>query len=158
MRVRVWAGIVGLVFAHFFLHLGLELGRSAPDLLTLALLIGAREAGLGTAAGMGLLFGLLEDAHAVLGFGANVLAMTVVGVAASSTRDLFVGDSLRYFVAYLFFGKWLRDLLYWILVGEDVREPFVRWWLMEGSLSAFYMTVIGLGVLALTGAWRESLR
>ncbi len=47
MRIRVWAGIVFLVLAHFFLHLGFELGRSAPDLLTLALLIGAREVRLG---------------------------------------------------------------------------------------------------------------
>ena len=47
-----------LVLLHFFLHLGLSLGREAPDLLTLALLLAARETRMGTAAALGFFFGI----------------------------------------------------------------------------------------------------
>ena len=91
--IRVWAVVGLLVILHFGLHLSLALGKSAPDLLTLALLIAAREAGVGAAAGLGFLFGLLDDAFSVVAFGANTFALTVTGVLGSKARDLFVGDS-----------------------------------------------------------------
>ena len=42
-----------LVVLHFGLHLRLALGKSAPDLLVVALLIAAREVGVGAGAGQG---------------------------------------------------------------------------------------------------------
>lgn len=155
---RVWAVVVALAVLHFLLHVGFGLGSVAPDLLTVALLVGVREVGVGWGAGMGMLFGLLEDAFAVLGFGASTVAMTIVGVAGARSRDLFVGDSLVFLVSYLFMGKWARDLLHWIAVGEEVRQPFLDSMLIGSSLAAAYATVVGVVAVAMSGSWWETVR
>ena len=113
---------------------------------------------MGVAAGIGFAFGLLLDAFSLLAFGANVVAMTVLGAAAARTRDLFVGDSFFFVISYLFLGKWVKDLLHWVLVGEGVREPFVQAILVESSLNAVYAAGVGVLVVTVTGAWWESLR
>ena len=154
---RHWGTVVVLVVLHFLLHLGIGLDEGAPDLLTVALLLAARDVGTGAGAGIGFVLGLLEDAFSVLAFGASTLAMTLVGAAGSVTRELFVGDSLSFLVAYLFLGKWARDLIHWALMGEGLREPFVQALLVEGSLAAVYATAVGLVALAVTGALTESL-
>lgn len=158
MRVpwRVWAVVALLVVVHFVLHLGLGIGSAAPDLLTVALLVAVREVRTGTGAGIGFVFGLLEDAYSVLAFGANALALSVVGAIGARARDLFVGDSLSFVVVYLFVGKWSRDLIYWVVAGEGLREPFVRAMLVEGSVAAVWATLVGLVALTLTGAWWET--
>ena len=110
-RALVWFVVAGLFLLHFLLHVGMGLGRVAPDLLTVALLLAAREVGVGTAAASGLVLGLLEDALSVLSFGANAVAMSIVGLLGAVTRDLFVGDSLFFLVSYFVAGKFVRDLL-----------------------------------------------
>ncbi len=152
----LWITVVGLVVLHLFLHLGLGLGAEAPDLLTVGLLLAVREGGAGTGAGLGFAFGLLEDAFSVLAFGANTVAMTLVGAVGARARELFVGDSLLFVVAYLALGKWLRDLIHWVVVGEAVREPFVRAMLVQGGLAALYAAAVGLVVLAVAGELREA--
>jgi rod shape-determining protein MreD len=147
-----------LALLHFLLHMGLGLGNRAPDLLTISLLLAAREVGMGTAAGIGFAFGLLLDAFSLLAFGANTVAMTLLGAAGARTRDLFVGDSFFFVVSYLFLGKWVKDLLYWVLVGEGIREPFVQAVLVESSVNALYVAGVGVLVVTVTGAWWESLR
>jgi hypothetical protein len=84
---RTWILVAALVIVHFLLHVGLGYGRGAPDLLTLGLLLAAREVRAGAAAAVGLLFGLLEDALSVLAFGANTVAMTAIGILGAFTRD-----------------------------------------------------------------------
>lgn len=155
---RIWGTVILLALLHFFLRLGLGLGDSTPDLLVIALLIAAREVGMGSAAGIGFFFGLLEDAFSTLAFGASTLALTVVGAVGARTRDLFVGDSLLFLVSYLFLGKWTRDLIHWLAVGESVREPFVQAILVEGSLAAVYVTLVGVVAMTVSGAWWESLK
>ncbi len=155
---RVWGVAALLVLVHFLLHLGLGLGEAAPDLLTVALLLGAREVGMGTAAFLGLLLGLLEDAFSVLSFGANAVAMTIVGAAAALTRTFFVGDSLFFLVSYLFVGKWARDLLFWTFAGESAREPFVDSVVVQGTIQAGYAALVGVAVMVFTGAWWQSIR
>ena len=156
--LRVWVAVVLLAFFHFLLHLGLGFGNVAPDLLTISLLLAACEVGMGTAAGIGFVFGLLLDAFSLLAFGANTVAMTALGAAGARTRDLFVGDSFFFVVSYLFLGKWVKDLLHWLLVGEGVREPFFQALLVQSSLNAAYVAVVGVLVVTITGAWWESLR
>jgi rod shape-determining protein MreD len=157
-RRRVWIVVATLVVLHFFLHVGLGLGPVAPDLLTLALLIGARALGPGAAAGMGLGFGLLEDALSVLSFGANAVAMTALGAFGSLTRDLFVGDSLVFLVSYFVLGKWLRDLMHWLMVSEPLRRPFLDQVLLQGFVGGAYAAVVGIFVMAVSGLWRETPR
>jgi rod shape-determining protein MreD len=136
--------VPALVILHFFLHLGLGIGRGAPDLLTVALLVAAREVGIGGSGGIGLFFGLLEDSFSVLAFGANALAMTVVGILGARTRDLFVGESLSFFFWYLALGIWLRGFFYWVVVGEGLREPFVNAVLVDGTVGAIYGALVGI--------------
>lgn len=152
--------VVGAVLTvlHFLLHLGLGIGGAAPDLLTVALLLMSRELGIGSAAGVGLVLGLLEDALSVLAFGVNSVAMTLLGLAGGTTRDLFVGDSLVFLVSYFVLGKFARDLVAWLLMGAALREPFVSHALVQGLLGGFYAAVVGIAVMAVTGLWRESPR
>ncbi|GMR12378.1 MAG: hypothetical protein BMS9Abin29_0567 [Gemmatimonadota bacterium] len=155
---RVSIVVVGLAVLHFLLHVGFGLGDVAPDLLTVALLVGVREVDVGWGAGIGLVLGLLEDAFAALAFGASTVAMTIVGAAGARTRDLFVGDSLTFLASYLFVGKWLRDLVYWIAVGEGLRQPFVESMLIGSGLAAAYATVVGVVAIAISGSWWETVR
>lgn len=143
--------VVVLFILHFVLHVGFGIGRAAPDLLTIALLLMAREVGVGTAAGLGLFFGLLEDSLSVLAFGANSVAMTAIGILGSLTRDLFVGDSWLFVPSYLFIGKLTRDFAQWVLVGDELRRPFADQVVAQGGLSALYVALVGL---VLTGAVR----
>ena len=63
---RVWLLVAVLAFSHLLLHVGFGIGRAAPDLLTVALLLGARELGMGRAAGLGLFFGLVQAAAGIV--------------------------------------------------------------------------------------------
>jgi rod shape-determining protein MreD len=152
---KVWGTVTFLVLLHFGLHTGFGLGAVAPDLLSVALLVVAREVGTGTGAGIGFGFGLLEDAFSALAFGANAVAMTVVGALGTRTRDLFVGDSIYFLPSYFFAGKWLKDLVYWMAAGDAVRGPFVQEILVESPVAAVYAAVVGTVVATVTGAgWR----
>ena len=157
-RTLVWVVVAGLFLLHFVLHVGLGWGRAAPDLLTVALLLAAREVGVGTAAGTGLVFGLLEDALSVLSFGANGVAMSIVGLAGAVTRDLFVGDSLFFLVSYFVAGKFLRDLLHWVFVGDSIRQPFMDQVVVQGLIGGMYAAMVGLAIMAVTGLWRDAPR
>ena len=156
--LRIW-GVVGfLILLHFGLHLSLGLAESAPDLLIVALLIAAREVEIGGGAALGFFLGLLDDAFSVLAFGANTFAMTLVGMGGARTRDLFVGDSLFFLASYLVLGKWMRDLLHWVAVGEGLRESFVDTMLIQSPISAAYAGVVGLVVIAISGLGWETVR
>ena len=146
-----------LVVLHFLLHLGMGIGPGAPDLLTLALLLAVREVGMGWGAGLGFAFGLLEDSFSGLAFGANTLALALTGALGARTRELFVGDSLLFFSFYLAGGKWVRDLVHWIAAGEVGREPFLNAVLVDGSLSAACVALVGI-LLILPFGGREDLR
>jgi len=154
---RIWGTVFLLVTLHFILHTGLGMGASAPDLLIVALLILAREVPVGAGAGAGFVLGLLEDAFSALAFGANAIALTVVGALAARTRDLFVGDSKFFLPSYFFGGTLVRELVYWMAAGEAVREPFVQSLLVEAPIAALYAALVGSAVAVLTGAgWRTS--
>jgi rod shape-determining protein MreD len=153
---RTWILVAALVILHLLLHVGLGYGRGAPDLLTIGLLLSAREVRAGWAAAIGLFFGLLEDALSVLAFGANTVAMTAIGILGASTRDLFVGDSRLFVISYFFVGKWARDFIHWIMVGEQLRRPFLDQVLVEGLVGSAYAAAVGLVLVTLVGRPIES--
>lgn len=155
-RPLIWVLVAVLFLLHFVLHVGLGIGRAAPDLLTMALLLAARDVSLGTAAGVGLLFGLLEDSLSVLAFGANSVAMTTVGILGALTRDLFVGDSRLFVVSYLFLGKLVRDLAHWVLVGQELRQPLSEQVIVQGGIGALYLAAIGLALTFVVRLTAES--
>lgn len=148
-RTGLWVLVLMLFPLHFVLHVGFGLSGSAPDLLTIALLLAAREVGLGGASLVGLLFGLVEDSLTVLAFGANSITMTLIGVFGAFTRDLFVGDSKLFVLLYFFAGKWMRDFLHWIMMGQELRQPFVDQVLTKGSVAAMYVALVGMGLVSL---------
>ena len=154
MRTRTVVAVSLLVVAHFFIHVGFGIGAAAPDLLTLALLLLARESHMAAAAAVGLAMGLTEDAQGLLAFGAGGFAMASVGALASWTRDFFVGETRVFVVAYLFLGKWVRDFLFWVAVGPDARPGAFGALVVEAGLAALYMTLIGLVVSFLLGDLR----
>ena len=156
--LRTWGVVVFLVVLHFGLHLSLDLGESAPDLLVVALLIAAREVNIGWGAGIGFVLGLLDDAFSVLAFGSNTFALTLLGMGGARTRDLFVGDSLFFLTSYLVLGKWVRDLLHWVAVGGGLRESFVDTMLIQSPISAVYAGVVGLVVITISGLGWETVR
>jgi rod shape-determining protein MreD len=151
-----WGVVVLLVILHFILHVGLGIRSAAPDLLTVALLLGARDLRIGSAAGLGFFFGLLEDALSVLVFGASALTMTLLGILGAGTREIFMGDSRLFVVSYFFAGKWLRDLLHWTMMGEELRGPFVDQVLLQGFTGALYVAAIGVVAAAITGMSSDS--
>ena len=156
VRVRVWLVVAVLATLHLLLHVGLSMDGGAPDLLTLGLLLASREIGIGKAASLGLFFGLLEDALSVLAFGANGVAMTILGIGGALTRDLFVGDSRFFLVSYVLIGKWTRDLFHWIAVGAGQRQPFVEEVLVDGGIASLYVVAVGLVVTMVTGLGRDT--
>jgi cell shape-determining protein MreD len=152
----LWGLVAGLFVFHFLLHVGFGIGDLAPDLLTVALLLVAREVELGTAAGVGLGFGLLEDSMSVFSFGTSGVAMTLVGMMGATTRDLFVGDSRLFIASYFLAGKWIRELLHWVATGQAFREPFVNEVLVNGFLSAAYAAAVGMALTELIGLRRSA--
>ncbi|MEO2158244.1 MAG: rod shape-determining protein MreD [bacterium] len=141
-----WTLILFLVVLHLFLRLTLGYGHSAPDLFVVALLLATREVSLGTGSLLGLLLGILEDGFSVVSFGAHAFSFSVLGLVSGRIRDIFVGDSAIFMAAYFFLGKFLRDLLYWIAVGDLARDPFIDIFLPDALLAATYVGLVGVGV------------
>ncbi|TVP75330.1 MAG: hypothetical protein EA352_08435 [Gemmatimonadales bacterium] len=152
--VRIVLVLATLPALHFLLQVGFGAGRWAPDLLTLALLLVAREMRMSSAALTGLVLGLLEDAFSILAFGANAAAMAILGVLGARSRDLFVGESVLFHLGYLFLGGWIRAILHWTFSGEGARTGFREVFLLEGPVDALWMAVAGLLVLVLVGGLR----
>lgn len=142
-----WVFFGLLVLVHFLLHIGLGLGNSAPDLLTVALLLGVRRVRGSVAAVIGLLLGLLNDSLSISSFGADAITLTLLGYVAARSRDLFEGDSLLFVAGYLFLGKWLHDLGYWALARDTARPDFLGQFLLHWPLTALYAA--GVGIVAL---------
>lgn len=144
-----WIFIAVLVVLHFFLHLTLGLGVRAPDLLVVAVLLGARPLPGAGAATLGFGLGLLEDAVSIAAFGAAAATFTVIAYVGSRSRDLFVGDSLFFLGGYLFLGKWAQEALYYGLAAAVRRGEPVPALLIQAPLSALYAAAVGLVLIVI---------
>lgn len=139
--------VAALFGVHLLLHAGLGLGREAPDLAVVAVLAGSRLLAVRWGAALGLLAGLAEDSVSMTAFGSHTFALTLVGAGGSWSRDVFLGESILFTAGFLFLGKWVRDLLRW-LVADAGRQPFTEQMLIGSSLDALYVAAIGVVVLA----------
>lgn len=147
-RGGFWLFVALLVVLHFTLHLSLGLGRTAPDLLTVAALLGARRLPGAGAAALGLALGLLNDALSLVAFGASAVALTAVSYLGSRTRDVFEGESVLFGAIYLFLGKWLHDTIYFLLgLARGGTDDAVGVLLTSAPIAAAYAA--GAGLLAL---------
>lgn len=138
-----WGVALGFPILHFTLHVGLGVGAGGPDLLTVGLLVLARRTRVGTAAGIGFALGLMEDALSTLSFGANAMALTVIGILAPWSRELFVGESVTFLAFYLALGIWLRGVIYWLLAQDALGVEAVRALLVQAPVAAVYGSVVG---------------
>lgn len=143
-RAALIALVVLLVVLHFVLRVGVGLGQLVPDLVTVAVLLAARQVRPGWAAGLGLLLGILEGAVVPLTFGASALALTLLGFLASRTREAFSGGGMVFLAFYLFAGKWLYDILLYTIVLASARPGPASTLLLISPLAAVYATAAGL--------------
>lgn len=139
-----WLFIGLLVVLHFILHLSLGLGAWAPDLLTLAVLLGARQLSAGWAGGLGFALGLLEDGVSLGAFGAAAITQTLIGFLGARSRDLFVGESFLFLSLYLFVGAWLKNALYYGIAQAVRRGEPLEALLVYAPLDAAYVAAAGL--------------
>lgn len=146
MTFRVVVLTAGLILMHLVLHVALGFGEGAPDLFVVAILLGSRAMNVRTAAALGLLLGLLEDAYSMTSFGSNVLALTVLGMAGAKSRDLFVGDSMSFTISFFFLGAWLRILLVWAVTEPVMRPALDERFLLHSGLLALYAASVGLAL------------
>ncbi|MCY3612964.1 MAG: rod shape-determining protein MreD [Gemmatimonadetes bacterium] len=144
MTRRVVGLTAGLILMHLVLHVALGLGREAPDLFVVALLLASRSMNVRSAAALGMLLGLLEDAYSMTSFGSNVLAMTVLGMAGAKSRDLFVGDSKSFLATFFLLGAWLRIAIVWAVTESAVRPDLDQRLLVESVLMALYAASCGI--------------
>jgi len=152
---RLFWVVVGLLpLAHLFLHVGLGLGGWVPELMAVGLLLMSREMPMDRAAGLGFGLGILEDAFSILAFGSNTLAMTLLGVLSSRSRDFFLGDSVFFLLIYLALGVWLRIGFQWVFAGAGARGSLLETLGIEAPITALYAAVVGTLLLLVTGAWR----
>jgi len=140
-----WIFIIVLVVLHFGVHVALGMRGLAPDFLTIALLLGARRLSGAGAAGLGLGLGLLNDALSLTAFGALAVTYAIVGFLGARSRDMFEGDSLLFVAAYIFLGKWVRDLLYQFLARNEAWS-----YVWSGAfLAALYTALAAVAALTL---------
>lgn len=144
--MRVVVLTVGLILMHLVLHVALGLGREAPDLFVVALLLASRSMNVRAAAVLGMLLGLLEDAYSMTSFGSNVLAMTLLGMAGAKSRDLFVGDSKSFLATFFLLGAWVRFALVWAVTDSAVRPDLDQRLLVESVLLALYAASFGIAI------------
>jgi cell shape-determining protein MreD len=141
-----FAGLIAtLVVLHFVLRVGLQLAY-APDLLVVALLLAARRLRPGSAAGLGLLLGVLDGAARPFAMGASALAFCVLAYLASRSKEYLVGDNPFTLMAYLAFGKWLFDVALWMLLSTRGHAPPVAT-LVVSMVAAVYAGLAGLAAV-----------
>lgn len=138
--------MVGLIVAHLLFRVGFGLQNQVPDLMLLALLLASRSLSIRAGAALGFVMGLVEDSFSMLSFGASVFAMTVVGTVGAQVRHLFVGRSILFQSTYFFLGKWLRDLLAWLVSDSASRQGFLDLVLIESPLMALYVAATGVAI------------
>lgn len=151
MAARAWAYwvfIALLVILHLTIHLAVGVTR-APDLMTVALLLGVRRLSGAQGAAFGLALGILHDSLSLLAFGVQAVVYVILGFLGARSRDIFFGDSFLFVVLYLFVGKWLHDVLYYLIAGPTLRgEPVARF-LVESPIAALWATAAGAVALLL---------
>jgi rod shape-determining protein MreD len=144
-HVAFWTFIVILVVLHFGVHVAFGLRGSAPDLLTIALLLGVRRLSGAGGAALGLVLGLLNDALSLIAFGALAVTYAILGFVGARSRDLFEGDSLLFVAAYIFLGKLLRDVIYQVLTRSVPWSDL----LTVSLLASLYAAVAAIVALTL---------
>src|SRR5579862_7459998 len=141
-----WGGILRtticcliLIVLHYTLRPLLD-WRATIDFMLIAALFGAVRMRPGYAAVYGLLLGLIGDALAPNGFGAEPLAMTLVAFGASWLKAVFFADNLALNAFFFFVGKWVFDLIVVFaghrVAGTDLAMQVLVWSPLSAAVTA----------------------
>jgi rod shape-determining protein MreD len=139
-----WLFIAALVLLHLIVRVALGI-TVVPDLLVVALLLGARRLTSPAAALLGLVLGVLADSLALVAFGATAVAFVVAGYLGSRSRNLFEGDSFLFVIVYVFLGAWLIEAIRFFVGGAAGRGQEPMTLLTQAPLTALY-TALAAGV------------
>jgi hypothetical protein len=79
--------------------------------------------------------------------GASAVVLTVLGYFGSRTKHFVVGDGLAFLALYIFAGKWLFDLLLFVVAdpssGRDITSL-----LLISPFAAVYAAIAGILLVA----------
>jgi rod shape-determining protein MreD len=137
--VRAVITFLILVLLHYTLRP--LLGWRAPmDFLLLALLLASIRVRPAVAALIGLAMGLVADSLTPESLGAAAIAMTIVGYLASWLKAVFFADNLALNAFFFFAGKWIFDLIYFVveqrLVGIELVQQLLLWSPLSAAATA----------------------
>jgi len=96
---------------------------------------------------IGLAMGIVADSLTPESLGAAAVAMTVVGYLASWLKAVFFADNLVLNAFFFFLGKWLFDLIYFVVEQRIGGIELVQQLLLWSPLSAAATAVAGVVLL-----------
>lgn len=132
-----------LVLLHYTLRP--LLGWRAPmDFLVLALLLSAIRVRPAVGALIGFALGLVSDSLTPDALGAGAIAMTVVAYLASWLKAVFFADNIALNALFFFLGKWLFDIIYFLVESRIGGIELVQQLLLWSPLSAAATAVAGI--------------
>ncbi|MGH7502799.1 MAG: hypothetical protein ACREL7_13715 [Longimicrobiales bacterium] len=134
-----------LVLMHLVLHVGLGMGRSAPDLLVAAALLASRRASGAGAAALGVGLGLLDDALGMRGFGVRAFSIGLAAYLGARSRQVVEGDAVLFLPVLLFAGAWIAYAVAWVVSGGV--DPLLL--ITKAPVDAAYSALAGLAAFML---------
>ena len=143
---RALATFLILVLLHYTLRP--LLGWRAPmDFLILALLLASIRVRPAVGALIGLALGIVSDSLTPDSLGAGAIAMTVVGYLASWLKAVFFADNIALNAFFFFLGKWVFDVIYFIVEHRLGGIELVQQLLLWSPLSAAATAIAGVLLL-----------
>jgi rod shape-determining protein MreD len=143
---RAVATFVILVLLHYTLRP--LLGWRAPmDFLVLALLLASIRVRPAVGAVIGLALGIVSDSLTPDALGAGAIAMTIVGYLASWLKAVFFADNIALNAFFFFLGKWVFDVIYFIVEHKLAGIELVQQLLLWSPLSAAATAIAGVVLL-----------
>ena len=91
---------------------------------------------------------MLDGAAHPLTLGAAALALAVLGYLGARSREALAGDSPLLLALYLFAGKWLYDVLVYLLLVRSSMAGPVSLLVLASPLAAAYAAAVGLAAAA----------
>jgi len=155
--LRAVVTFVILVLLHYTLRP--LLGWRAPmDFLLLALLLASIRVRPAVAALIGLALGLVADSLTPEALGAGAIAMTIVGYVASWLKAVFFADNIALNAFFFFLGKWMFDLIYFVVEQRLGGIELVQQLLLWSPLSAAATATAGVLLLLIMRPMLEPAR
>jgi rod shape-determining protein MreD len=143
---RAVATFVLLILLHYTLRP--LLGWRAPmDFMILALLLASIRVRPAVGALIGLALGIVSDSLTPEALGAGAIAMTIVGYLASWLKAVFFADNIALNAFFFFLGKWVFDVIYFIIEHKLAGIELVQQLLLWSPLSAAATAIAGVVLL-----------